>query len=256
MNFNETKFLENAPKIHLKPEELPTYAAIADADVRVKLDEFVDYDANPRFSATLGEICENLVGRTMFKLLITKMIAGNTLKTNGKIKIQEQDEKPKGSRFSSKEWAVKINSDFYEPDGTGISDRQYYGVTEEAEVDLKLKSMAGSAFHEFCHALHYISGTNMKYKIYNICISVELQEVWGEDEEFRTINCHGHDPICDHCFDLVQSILKSKLFLPRCSHNVGYRSEKAEKDGENKEKLRQQFLKYKDLLEGWRDYVL
>jgi hypothetical protein len=254
MSFNESKFLENAPKIHLKPEELPIYVAIADTDVRVKLDEFVDYDANPRFSAALDEICANIVGRAMFKILTTKMIVNNILKTNGKIKIKEQDEKSKGSRFSSKEWAVKINSDFYELDGTGISDRQYYGVTKKGEVEQKLKSMSGSMFHEFCHALHYISRTNMKYGVHKICNSKELQEVWGEDEEFRTINCFEHDPICDHCFDLVQSILNSKLFLSRCSHNIGYRSEKAGKDAENKEKLHQHFLKHKILLEGWREY--
>jgi hypothetical protein len=63
------------------------------------------------------------------------------------------------------------------------------------------------------------------------------------------------DPICDHCFDLMQSILKGKPFLPRCSHNIGYRSEKALKDVGNRRKLRQHFLKYKILLEGWREYA-
>jgi hypothetical protein len=50
MQLNEVKFLENVQKIHLKPGELPIYAAITDADVRVKLNEFIKYGRNPRFS--------------------------------------------------------------------------------------------------------------------------------------------------------------------------------------------------------------
>jgi hypothetical protein len=249
MNFNETKFLENAQKIHLKSNEIPIYAAIADADVRAKLDEFVDYGANPRFSAALDEICENLVGRTMFKLLIAKMT-----KRNQTMRILEHRVEKYGSCYSQN--TVYINLNRYELNGSGKAHRQYYGITEEGEVKQKLKSMSGSMFHEFCHALHDISGTLIDCDAHNICVSVELQEVWGEDEEFRTITCHKHDPICDHCFDLMQSILKNKPFLQRCSHNMGYRSSETEKNTGKKNKLSKHFLKYKDLLEGWREYVL
>jgi glutaredoxin-related protein len=268
MNFNEVKFLENVQRIHLKLDEISIYEAIADADVRAKLNDFVGYDTNPRFSvantrfsAALDEICANIVGRTMFKVLMTKMISSDMLKARGKIEIKEQDEKPKGSRFSFEEWAVKINSDFYELDGTGISNRRYYGISQNGKVRTKLKSMAGSMFHEFCHALHHISGTKMDHDVYNLCVSAELKEVWKRDEELRTICCvrdavYGlMDPICDHCFDLVQSILKNKPFLPRCSHNIGYRSGRAVEDTENREKLLQHFLKYKILLEGYLEYV-
>jgi glutaredoxin-related protein len=268
MNFNEVKFLENVQRIHLKLDEISIYEAIADTDVRVKLYDFVGYDTDPqfsvvntRFSAALDEICANIVGRTMFKVLMTKMTLGNILKTKGKIKIKEQDERGKGSRYLHEEWTVKINSDFYELDGTGISDRQYYGIVEGREVEHKLKSMASSMFHEFCHALHHISKTNMKRKVYNILTSKELRKVWGQDEELRTICCVEDakhcllDPICDHCFDLAQSILKGEPFLPRCSHNIGYRTERAVEDTGNRRKLLQHFLKYKTLLEGYLEYT-
>jgi hypothetical protein len=42
--------------------------------------------------------------------------------------------------------------------------------------------------------------------------------VWTSDEELRTITCFNHDPICDHCSDFCQSILKNEKFLPRYSH--------------------------------------
>jgi hypothetical protein len=261
MQLNEVKFLENVRRIHLKPDEISIYATIADADVRVKLNDFVKYGRNPRFSAALDEICVNIVGRTMFKVLMTKTISSDMLKARGKIEIKEQDEKPKGSRFSFGEWAVKINSDFYELDGTGISNRRYYGISQNGKIRTKLKSMAGSMFHEFCHGLHHISGTKKKEKI--ICLDkTDLGNAWRDDEELRTICCVRDavcglmDPICDHCFDLMQSIMKGKRFLPRCSHNIGYRSGRAVEDAENREKLLQHFLKYKILLEGWREYVL
>jgi hypothetical protein len=170
MIFNEVKFLENVPRIHLESDEIPIYEAIVDAEVREKLNDFVGYDTNPRFSTAntrfsvaLDEICANIVGRTMFKVLMTKMTSGNILKTNGKIRVLQCTED--GSRYSpqSRDFAVKINSDFYELDGTGISDRRYYGITKNGKIRTKLKSMAGSMFHEFCHALHHISGTEKSH---------------------------------------------------------------------------------------------
>jgi hypothetical protein len=212
-----------------------------------------------RFSAALDEICANIVGMTMFKVLMTKMIVCNILKSKGPIRILQYA--GDGSRYSpqSRDFAVKINSNFYELDGTGISSRRYYGITKNGKVRTKLKSMAGSMFHEFCHALHHISGPKIDHEVY--CVSAELQEVWGKDEELRTICCLNlnglcHDPICDHCFDLVQSIAKGKRFLPRCSHNIGYRSGRAVEDAENREKLLQHFLKYKILLEGYLEYAI
>jgi hypothetical protein len=40
------------------------YKSIPDSEVRKKLDEFIDYGKNPRFSKALDEICDNLVGQT------------------------------------------------------------------------------------------------------------------------------------------------------------------------------------------------
>jgi hypothetical protein len=168
------------------------------------------------------------------------------------MQILEHTDEKYGSYYTKN--TVYINLNRYESDGSGKTHRQYYGITKDEKIEPKLKSMAGSMFHEFCHALHDISGTMISSN--KICISEELQEVWEDDEELRTITCFEHDPICDHCFDFVQSILKSKPFLPRSSHNLGYRSRKPLDDAENREKLLQHFLKYKILLEGWREYTL
>jgi hypothetical protein len=162
MKLNEAKFLESVQKIHLKLDEVPIYSAISDAKARKKLDDFIDCGENSRFSQALDEICENIVGKTMFRVLMAKTMAGNVLKSKGKIKIKDQYERDKGSRYSPGELAVKINPDFYELDGTGKPERKYYGINEKVEIETKLKSMVGSIFHEFCHVLHDISGTDFE----------------------------------------------------------------------------------------------
>jgi hypothetical protein len=62
-----------------------------------------------------------------------------------------------------------------------------------------------------------VSGTYIQ-KVDTICKSEGIKSAWGDDEELRTITCFNNDPICDHCFDLCQSILRKEDFLPRYSH--------------------------------------
>jgi hypothetical protein len=256
MIFNHVKFANAVKKIHLKPWEIPAYESIPDSEVRKKLDEFIDYSKNPQFSAALDEICENLVGQTMFKIFVTKMEVGGIIKSKGKIKIMKQDEKEKGSQYCHKIFAVKINFDRYYSNGIGISEKQYYCLDETGGIRKKLKSLAGSLFHEFCHAVHYINGTNVKVNV--LCLGkTPLKEVWGKDEELRTITCFNSDPICDHCFDLCQSILKSEPFFPRYAHNIGYKSIDLPAIGDRKRKKLLQFLPLSQkFMDGWKEYAL
>ncbi|MDR1236081.1 MAG: hypothetical protein LBJ96_03665, partial [Holosporaceae bacterium] len=238
--FNEIKFLENVQKIHLNPEELSIYSAIPDAEVREKLEEFVKYGKNPRFSAALDEICENIVGRTMFKVLITK------LKNKKKIMhIEPHDED--GSKY--KKFIVYVNLSFYEENGTGVSLRKYFYLDEKGEIKTKLKSLAGSVFHEFCHGLHDISGTDV-HGIKRICTMHKIDDAWRDDEELRTITCFNHDSICDHCFDFCQSFLKNEPFLPRYSHG-GCRG-----TAKPKEKYTNCISASQKFMDGWKEYML
>jgi hypothetical protein len=220
MTFNEQKFLENAQKIHLKPEEISIYSGIPDGEIRKRLDDFVDCGGNLRFSKALDEICENLVGRTMFKLLMAKMTLNDILKSRGKVRIMEQDNRSEGSKYCHKRFAVKINFDFYDDSGIGVPERQYYCLSARNEIERKLKSMVGSMFHEFCHCLHHISKTTKEFN--TLCLEDSfLKKIWLDDEELRTVTCFDHDPICDHCFDCCRSILKGNPFRPRYAHNTG-----------------------------------
>jgi hypothetical protein len=253
MKFNETKFLEIVQKIHLKPEEIPIYSSIPDSEVRKKLNEFVDHGDNPRFSKALDEICANLVGRTLFKILITKMISDDTLKSREKVKIIEYD--GDGSRYSplSSDFAIKINFNFYDDDDIGIEERQYYCIDETGTIKTKLKSLTGSIFHEFCHCLHDVSGTRMGFAC---SASVKLRTIWGKDEEIRTITCYHHDPICDHCFDFCQSILKRTRFYPRYGHNKRYIKSAPAMDAKNRDELSKNFHESKVLMDGWKEYMI
>jgi hypothetical protein len=205
----------------------------------------VDYGKNPRFSKALNEICENLVGRTMFKVLMTKMILRH--KT---MRICEHHSLLHGSSY--KDNAVYINLSFYNASGTGIADRQYYYVDKGNQIKTKLKSLAGSVFHEFCHGLHDIGGTTKPDNIYIFCASDELRRIWSEDKELCTIACCNSDPICDHCFDFYQSILNKCLFYPRYAH-------KSWTGGEDSV-LRSNLLRYlpqsQKYMDGWKEYIV
>jgi hypothetical protein len=160
----------------------------------------------------------------MFKVLMAKMQANNLLEKKGKMKIVKQNKEGKGSQYSSELFAVKINSNFYETSGLGISSRKYFYIDDDGKIKTKLKSLAGSVFHEFCHGLHDVSGTAIPTKKNIICLKgSDLVQVW-DYEELRTITCFEHDPICDHCFDFCKSILKNESFHPRYSHG-GHRGE-------------------------------
>jgi hypothetical protein len=198
----------------------------------------------PRFSKVLDEICENLVGRTMFKILITKMILQH--KT---MHITHHD----GDGSYYEKYVVYVNLSFYKKNGEGIPSRYYFYLDGKETINTKLKTLAGSIFHEFCHALHDVSETEKTKNI--ICQDkTDFGSLWGNDEELRTITCFDHDPICDHCFDFCQSILKNELFRPRYTHR-GYEGEK--------EPSMRRLLKYyncisasQKYMDGWMEYVL
>jgi hypothetical protein len=245
--FNEEKFLANVQKIHLKSEEVPIYSRISDSEVRKTLNEFVGHDNNPRFSAALDEICANIVGRTMFKLLMAKMKAAGT----DKIKIISCE--TGGSGYEKLN--VYINLNRYDEKEVGFSSKRYYHIGEDGQIHTKLKSLSGSMFHEFCHALHDVSGTE---KLDNILCEegTNIAYAWDEDEELRTITCFEHDPICDHCFDFVQSNIKGVLFYPRYSHRSYKNNGNKLKEISKQEKLQRCFSASKKYMDGWLEYVI
>jgi hypothetical protein len=68
--FNKEAFLEDAKKVHLN---------IDDTNVREEIDNFIDYD-RLLFSKVLDDIYNNVVGNTMFTLLMMKLPIGQKLK--------------------------------------------------------------------------------------------------------------------------------------------------------------------------------
>jgi hypothetical protein len=113
---------------------------------------------------------------------------------------------------------------YYDDDGAGLSDRQYYvmdlSAPKDDQVTTRKKSLVGSIFHELTHALHWISKTNCNEKT-NI--------IWKSMEERYTISGyrkkHGHDVICDYGFEKYNSIMppnpalgRDGKFCPRFGH--------------------------------------
>ncbi|MDR1289146.1 MAG: hypothetical protein LBJ77_02005 [Holosporales bacterium] len=256
MNINKELFLENVREIHLtSSEEIVDYDAIPDTDVRERLSEIIELDKalvshrrktlsnlpthKEIFNKALDHICSNVVGNTMFKLLLAK--AGRTKK----IYLVNYDED--GSGFSPKDYAVKINLSLYDSEGVGIPSRQYYYIKKNRTLGTKLKSLEQSMFHEFCHGLHYDSRTTITKNV--ICAKgSNMEDAWGTDEELRTITCFNHDPICDHMFDFCQSITNGTPFHPRYSHH-GWPS--LEEDA-----LLKGISGSQKFMDGWREYLV
>jgi hypothetical protein len=230
----------------LKPDETAAYLAIRNAEVRRKLDEVVDYGKNPRFSKALDEICENPVGKTMFKVLIIKMQAE-------KKTMRIWQHAGNGSYYE--EYVVYVNLSFYEENGAGISSRRYFYLDKRGKIGTKLKSLAASIFHEFCHGLHDISETYTDDRKNVLCLERSLfGKIWGDDEELRTITCFNDDPICDHCFDLCRSIRENEQFRPRYSHG-GYVGETEPSELCLKEWY-ECIPDSQKFMDGWKEYVI
>jgi hypothetical protein len=214
MNFNTQLSIEDVRKVHLS-----NLNTIPDDEVREKLNTFVDYEGNPRFSTALGEICTNVVGRTMFKILMLKKPSGKKLKI---IDIGPREAKKcliyqKGSSYENCE--VYINLNVYDSYGVGMPERQYYCV-DEGDLSIKRKSIAESLFHEVTHCLHYVEDEEK----YITCYNARLSELWSDKEELRTISGYiepdTYDPICDNCYCLY-SAPRTEKYYPRLGH-IGF----------------------------------
>ncbi|MDR1234396.1 MAG: hypothetical protein LBJ92_04635 [Holosporales bacterium] len=192
--FNRAVFLEDTNKTHPIMSNIP--------DIRDKIDEFIDYDKS-LFSKALDDVCNNIVGNSMFTLLMMNLPPNKKLSIinigPAEARTGDQLVDQTGSSYSSTNYAVKINPNVYDSDGIGIPDRQYYCIDEKGNITLKLKSLSGSIFHEFTHCLHHIDGTMTKNK---------TRDMWDSEEERRTISGYMepgiYDPICDNCFDLYK----------------------------------------------------
>jgi hypothetical protein len=212
-------FIKDVMQVHLSSNELQKFESIR--GVRERLHEFIDYDTK-LFTHALDDICRNIVGVTLFRLFLTKMAPGAP-----KIKIENigpaQQEKHRNQLAdqegtSYKNNIVKINPNLYDSSGKGIPERQYYFVEKNGRVIRKEKSMPGSIFHEFVHALHEIED-KAQYEEYG---KDKFCQYWTDKEERRTISGYMdrniYDPISENCFNLCNSITDRKPFHPRISH--------------------------------------
>ncbi|MDR1907997.1 MAG: hypothetical protein LBQ43_04030 [Holosporales bacterium] len=233
--FNTNMFIKDVMQVHLSSNELQKFESIK--GVRERLREFIDYDS-ALFTHALDEICRNTVGVTLFRLFLTKRAPGAP-----KIKIENigpAQQEEYGEPFAEQEGSsyennvVRINLNLYDSSGKGIPERQYYFVEKNGKIIRKGKSMPGSIFHEFVHALHEIED-KAQYKKNG---DDEFCDYWTDKEELRTISGYMdrniYDPICDNCFYLCNSITKGIQFHPRISH-MGFALGKTNETDKSKE---------------------
>ncbi|MDR3117056.1 MAG: hypothetical protein LBT98_00550 [Puniceicoccales bacterium] len=252
--FREELFFEDAEKLHLTFDESWVYSQIPDGEVRERLGEILAYDS--AFSAVLDEICSNVVGRTLFRLLSTKAaMAGK----GQRLRLANRGDIA-GSYYSRRDFAVLTNCGLFDGAGLARDGSCYYCLAEEGGIGSKPATFTATLFHEFCHALHDLE------KISEITVAGELHRsnrilgrTWDNAEELRTITgcIYGvaQDPICDHCLDLNLALARGLPFLPRYSHK-GFDAKTPPRD---EEMGRRELLSYlsesRKILDGWKRYA-
>ncbi|MDR3316950.1 MAG: hypothetical protein LBS68_02710 [Puniceicoccales bacterium] len=252
--FREDTFLRDAECLHLTFDETIVYSQIEDADVRRRLGEFVRFDGE--FEKVLDELCSNVVGRTLFRLIATKA----TLRRQGQ-KIGLFHGEGYRNLYSRPDFAVLTDLGMFDEGGNGLDSHQYYCINGDGEIEVRGKTLVGTLFHEFCHALHDIEQITEITEMGELHRSnVILGYTWDNAEELRTITgcIYGvsHDPVCDHCFDLCYSITKRLPFRPRYSHR-GFSDSTPQREEEmERRKLAAHMVESKKIMEGWKNYVL
>ncbi|MDR1435847.1 MAG: hypothetical protein LBI39_01400 [Puniceicoccales bacterium] len=252
--FNVEKFFRDAEALHLTFEEALAYSEAEDGDVRKRTDDFVAYESE--FEESIDRITSNVVGRTLFRLIVAKA----RMRRGGE-KMRLVSYGGSVNRYELKEFAVKINLNMFDEDGIGVNERQYYYADKNGDIVPKRKTLDGTIFHEFCHALHDISRSGEIADGNQLSGTNEILACsWGNDEELRTIaGCtlgQRYDPICDHCYELCICMDRNQTFFPRYSHE-GYDAAAGESDEAAKRKrMRAHFFESQVIMGGWRSYVL
>jgi hypothetical protein len=270
MSFNTTAFLDDAKRVHLRSySEVSEFGSIPYTSVRsrlteITLDGFTD-DEEELVSKALDDICSNVVGNTMFRLLMAKKLPDELTITNigpeqtltGNSLLDQ-----KGSSYL--DYGVRVNPNVYDKNGIGIPERQYYCADESGGIALKPKSISASMFHEFTHCLHEVE-SRRRYRVYRAPKSLPRGNPWHTKEERRTISgyieadayvrSNTFDPICDNCFHMYDSIVHGKPYIPRIGH-CGYQANRSQEDEDD---LRDKLLRYyraPDFSLAWPDQYM
>jgi hypothetical protein len=260
--FDYEKFIKDMKEKHLKPNEISMFdnLELVDASSIIDLDERYKFeikkgkylwcqntcDNKNMLRGALSVICNNVVGRTLLKLLMIKH--GSSSEKIGLVNYQEN-----GSCYDKTIKAILVNLSLYQPDGSGVPNRQYYSVDPANNIVLKQKSLEKSIFHELVHCLHYTN--DGKYAENILCREGSaMKGIWDDDEELRTITGYmcgqACDPICDHVFDYS---LHGGPFCPRYGHG-GWSD--GEEEDETLLDLEENLINQTAYLSGWTAYNL
>jgi hypothetical protein len=141
---NSQLFTEQAERLHLSNQRvLEQYRLIT--DIRKEIDIFVKHE--PIFNPYLDEICDNVVGSTMLKLLVANIKA----KGLRPLRIRKGQE----NQFFPDINTVHIAPKLYGPDGYNTN--IFCGINRDGALVEKRLTMCDGIFHELCHAFHTYS---------------------------------------------------------------------------------------------------
>jgi hypothetical protein len=234
--FNEILFRGQVEKIHLQDKAvLSAFNSIT--DIRSEVNTYILHDLEA-FGGYLDKICENVIGRSTFKLMIANMKVNCVKKNAGKPSkiylLEDCGKKPNQvNRFELSEDTVYINPDLYGPDGYNKS--IVCGVAQNMILEDKKLTLCDALFHELCHAYHKVSGKLLIAKapalgyVYkkNLEIALWTNPAKLMDEELYNITGYFYigsklnfDPICCNMYDMYNSIRFGRPIVQRVFHTT------------------------------------
>jgi hypothetical protein len=229
--FNTRLFIRQVTTLHLQDESIKTaYDKMNDIDIlKHKIHKHIFYD--DIFAPYIDEICNNLIGNTMLRLLIANMKA----KRIPRITITAGDED------ISDGGDIIIDLSNYNQD-TGKAESPLCGIDSSDRIVEKYYTIEDTLFHEICHTFHWCSNRQQSdcKLLDDTYPDMEEKFLWTydhskdprypeDDEELYNItgcyykesnltNHMGFDPINCNMYDIYKCFLNKQPIVQRVFH--------------------------------------
>jgi hypothetical protein len=214
--FNNNLFRSEVESLHLKDNSVLTqYNTIR--DVRGEINTYIRH--RTIFDTYLDNICNNIVGNTMMRLLIANVKVRGI--SGVKIEVGAGDDE-----FDPNSNTVFINPSKYD----SVSGRSLVascGIDRSRNPVEKYRTIVDVLFHELCHAFHWNSGKLTSSNIRNTSVISSIYgmhrsgALWKWDEEVYNITGYyfgGFDPISCNMYDICKYSSNPDSIVQRIFH--------------------------------------
>jgi hypothetical protein len=239
--------------LHLSQEDKPKYNQIYKMDLLelVQSKNYITFE-NQMVKNSVEEISKNPIGSELLRLIVLRIEMYREIYKQDLLPIvirdSSEDDNPDdcciaklhtygGKAYGVSKIEINLNLKSYETSYPyNNREDKLIGFSKELIAKEKTYNLADTIFHELCHALHALEGTDEMYGRTNILNALvesgfyknKIRKNYSkDDEEFRTISGiymrNGklyRDFISEYGYDLYKSYIYGTEFLPRVFHTV------------------------------------